>query len=176
MRKKIILISIIVVAAISIYSFGGDKSDDGRTEKASSKSSISKKDLKLEEEEEERLKDFVMPAIDIVSQVNDVARGVLRKDTEPDTAISIYSSAGNFLTKKKLELSDLKTPTDDMVITKDRVLALIDDCISELDLLTDVTKSNDAAMVEGSIAVFTEKIEELRSIAGIEDVQEESID
>ena len=173
MRKKLFLISIIAILAISFYSFGDKKSDDGEVERASGKtSSVSKKDLLVEEEEKERLKGFVMPTIDIVTQISDSARGVLSRETDPDIAISIYSSAGNFLTKKKMELSDLKTPTDDMVIVKDRVVALIDDCISELDALIDVTKSNDRAMVEGSIAVFLEKADELRSIAGIEEAQE----
>lgn len=177
MRKKLILISVIVILAISFYSLGDKKSDDAKVETESSKTSpVSKKDLLVEEEEKDRLKDLIMPTIDIVTQISDSAKGVLIKETNPDIAVSIYSSAGNFLTKKKLELNDLKTPTDDMIIVKDRVLALLDDCISELDLLTDVTKSNDSAMIEGSIAVFLEKTEELRSIAGLEDSPDESTD
>jgi len=178
MIKKLIIILTIVLLAISLYSFRSKKSEDeGGVKGASSKSSfVSKKDKLEEKEEKERLKDFVMPTIDIVSQISDSAKSVLRNETNPDIAVSIFASAGNFLTKKRLELSDLKTPTDDMVIAKDRVLAIVDDCISELDILTDVTKSGDPAMIEGSIAIYDEKIEELRSIAGIEDPEEKSID
>ncbi len=178
MIKKLILIIIIGLLAISLYSFGSKKGGDGsEAEKASSKStSVTEKDKLVEEEEKEKLKDFVMPTIDIVAQIGDSAKSVLRKETDPDIAISIYASAGNFLTKKRLELNDLKTPTDDMVIAKDRVLAIVDDCISELDVLTDITKSGDMAMMEGSVAIYIDKIEELRSIAGITDPKEENTD
>ena len=177
MIKKLIIILTIVVLAISLNSFLSKKSEDeGGVKGASSKSSISKKDKLEEKEEKERLKDLLMPTIDIVSQISDSAKSVLRNETNPDIAVSIFASAGNFLTKKRLELSDLKTPTDDMVITKDRVLAIVDDCVSELDILSDVTRSGDSALIEGSIAVYDEKIEELRSLAGIEDPEEKSID
>lgn len=123
--------------------------------------------VKEESKFDRQLKDIIMPAIDIIQQIRDVAAGVVTGDTKPDLAVAIYSGADGFLTETRVKITELTAPPAKSK-SKDGAIDLIEACDAELNDLTGATKTKDYGKIKELTKNLDDKLTGLRSVAEID--------
>ena len=164
MARKLILWVIIFLITISIFGCSGKKakivSSKKRIHGATAVNS------KQEKQFRQRLKDAILPAVDITQQVRDAAGGIVSGKTKPELAIAIFSGADQFFTDTRAKIIEIAAPGG-LDKLKDKAVSLIGADNDALSDLTDSAKNGDTAKIKAVIKELDDSLVQLKQLAGI---------
>lgn len=150
---------------VSISACTANKPRPKAAKQSADRSSSKKINLEEQSRFDNRLKEAIMPAIDVIHQVKDTAVGVVSGKTKADLATAIYAGADRFLIETRVKISELSPPNGRNKI-RERADELITKSADVLTDLNDATKNKDIVKLKTLIPQIEETLEQLREIVG----------